>query len=245
MERDENRTWHECMRFIGEAENCQMACPIADEGYCRDLERLLPFLASKLDKKLSDKPLEDRDSILSATMEGIVDQLEKGNFHGEKAKFSTWAREIFKNKIADYFRKSEKFRQNVNISALTHGEEDGEETGAFEKMLAKQAIELSNTIKDGNYLSLADTLLESSRDPSMDIENLLRKKYAHSIVETLKKNIGNDTTGCARLFCDLFHAWEEGRKDQDVAEEYGWLPNTLAQKKRRCVETIQRLIEVA
>ncbi len=67
--------------------------------------------------------------------------------------------------------------------------------------------------------------------------------FTQNIIIILKENIKQDKTGCARLFYDLFCAYEKGEKDKDVAQDYGIRQNTFTKRKRRCKDIIINMIE--
>lgn len=218
MERKPNASWHECMRVEGKGAECP-DCPALIQGRCESLLEKLPRMASHLDGRYRDLPLEDRDQILSETVNKILENLKNDTFRGE-AKFTTWIWSIFINKRKDGMRRvGTKGEKLVNLSHLLKNEEGGNEIeeSLFRKRLDEQ--EASKEMRE-------------------------REQEAHRLLSILEKSLPHDSTGCAKLFLDLFYAWENGRRDRDVADDYGYKQNTLTVKKKRCRDVILKLIEV-
>lgn len=218
MERKPNAAWHECMRLEGKGAECA-DCPALIQGHCESFTGTLAKMAFNLDSRYRSKlPLQERDLILSKTVAKVLENLKKDAFKGE-AKFTTWAWAIFKNTRTDSMRAVKSQREIlVSLSQLFKNKED---KGAVEESVFRKRRDEQEAAK----------------------EIRKREQDAHQIVFILKKNLPYDPTGCARLYLDLFYAWEEGNLDRDVAAEYGYKPNTLTVKKRRCRDVIQNLIE--
>ena len=60
-----------------------------------------------------------------------------------------------------------------------------------------------------------------------------------AIAECFKKHLPDDTTGCIRLYLDLYRFFQKGRAQKDLADRYGLNPNTLNQRIARCRKTIR------
>lgn len=214
MERDPKKTWHDCMGVKGNGVDCT-DCPVMVQGHCESLTSVLSKMASNLDSRYKDLSKEDREQILSETVDKVVENLEKQGFRGE-SKFSTWAWSIYRNKRFDCIRRSNAQKDRfVNLSRILKENED-------EEIVFKRRLDEEGTAKEMRE----------------------RELEAHAIILTLKKNLTHDPTGCVKLYLDLYYAWEENKQDKDLAAEYGVKQNALTKRKMRCRDVIQNLIEV-
>ena len=80
-------------------------CAIHDRGFCEAFRRALAKIANHLDARYTSISPADRSDIFSATVEHAVKDLDR--FEGRSgAKLSTWIWRIYRNKRADYFRRT-------------------------------------------------------------------------------------------------------------------------------------------
>lgn len=61
-------------------------------------------------------------------------------------------------------------------------------------------------------------------------------------MRALKLLLSRDSSGCIQLYLDLFQTFQAGKSQDDLAQDYRIKPNTLNQRKRRCLEVVQQLM---
>lgn len=188
-------------------------CEINRRSFCESLIKTLSKMVLELDIKYTKIAMLDRDAILANTFIGIYNGVNR--FEGRNgARFSTWAWRIFLNKRTDYLRQQER-QKTINITDLLW---DNDQTISSVKQM------------------------ESGIQPPSEHNQRLEEIVA-DIIERLKMRLPDDSTGCIRIFLDMYLAFENGKTQKELAEDYGLKPNALTQRIKRCRKTIGRILE--
>ncbi len=99
-----------CLESDGQAPGCQY-CPIRGQEFCDNFRVVLRKIAGNLENKYTGIPPEEREDILTSTVEGVIKGVK--TYEGRRgAKFSTWVWQIYRNKINDYFREKKTYSIN-------------------------------------------------------------------------------------------------------------------------------------
>lgn len=104
----------------------------------------------------------------------------------------------------------------------------------FRSAYRRKTITISELLPENN---LSETIF----NPSEQDSGLTAK--VDEIIEHIKMSLPNDSSGCIRLFLDLFIVFKNGKSQRELSEDYGIKPNTLNQRIRRCRKIIRNIIE--
>lgn len=97
--------------------------------------------------------------------------------------------------------------------------------------------------KTADFFRAGNAYAEKFADTLAGPDTRVERELKAEIREIFEKSLADDSTGCVRLYLDLYGYFNTGKSRKELAAAYGMKPNTLNQKIRRCRKTMKRLFQ--
>lgn len=205
LKEDAEQIIHLCVPAKGSGPDCG-SCPVNRLGYCAQLLTAI----EKWDINLKGKGINHyavRRDIISFTVASIIASIN--SFQG-RSKFTTWAWSVFKNSMADYYRKmTRQIPANaISIDSYVFYDDDG---------------------NVGEGMQLPD----DSAKPAM-------QSPVFEILSEISSNPSDRDYKAALFLINFYNKSESGRGQKEIAAQEGMLPNTYNQQLKRSRAALKR-----